>query len=157
MAEGEERNLEDESSQVPEEKVDETGSEEEASDGEAGLRFTRKMPNPLKPGPDEISEHEKTHLPFCNWCRHCVRGRGKDMPHRRCTDKPGLPEVHFDFGFMGEETEPGKTLPIICVKERITKMLMGSAVPSKSTGTFIAKRVVAFLREVGLENGDIIT
>ncbi len=43
------------------------------------------------------------------------------------------------------------------MKERITKMLMGSAVPSKSTGTFIAKRVVAFLREVGLENGDIIT
>ena len=35
MAEGEERNLEDESLQVPDEKVDETGSEDEASDSEA--------------------------------------------------------------------------------------------------------------------------
>ena len=99
MAEGEERNLEDESLQVTDEKVDDTGSEADASDEEAGVRFTKKMQNPLKPGQHEISEHEKTHLPFRNWCRHRIRVRGREMPHFRSQDKPGLPEVHFDFGF----------------------------------------------------------
>jgi hypothetical protein len=35
-------------------------------------------------------------------------------------------------------------------------MTMSSAVPSKSTGTFIAKRVVSFMREIGLEHVDVI-
>jgi hypothetical protein len=34
--------------------------------------------------------------------------------------------------------------------------MMSSAVPSKSTGTFIANRVVSFMREIGLEHVDVI-
>ena len=34
-------------------------------------------------------------------------------------------------------------------------MMMASAVPSKSTGAFIAKRIIAFVREIGCEQGDI--
>ena len=34
-------------------------------------------------------------------------------------------------------------------------MIMASVTPSKSTGEFIAKRVVAFMREVGCEQSDI--
>ncbi len=46
---------------------------------------------------------------------------------------------------MGEEAEPCHTLTIVCVKERMTRMLMAYAVPSKAIGQFIAKRVVALL------------
>ena len=35
-------------------------------------------------------------------------------------------------------------------------MTLASAVPSKSTGDFAATRAVAFLREVGCEQGDVI-
>ena len=73
-------------------------------------------------------------------------GCGKQRPHKMCEGKVGLPEVHFYFAFMRDEVERGHTLPIVCVKERITRMLMASAVPSKSTGTFKAKRAVALLR-----------
>ncbi len=34
-------------------------------------------------------------------------------------------------------------------------MMMAAAMPSKSTGNFIAKRVVAFVREIGCEQGDV--
>ena len=32
--------------------------------------------DPKEPTKVEREEHEKTHLPFRSWCRHCVRGRG---------------------------------------------------------------------------------
>ena len=45
-------------------------------DVEAGLRQTRKLPDPRKPKPEDIAEHVKIHLPCHTWCKHCVRGRG---------------------------------------------------------------------------------
>ena len=70
-----------------------------------------------------------------------------------------LPEVHMDFCFMGNEgkkDEVGETLPVLVVREVATRMTMSTAVPSKSTGTFAARRVVAFLKEIGLVQCDLI-
>ena len=67
-------------------------------------------------------------------------------------EKPDMNELHFDVFFMGE---PGRTIPIATVKERITGMMMAAVVPRKSTGFYIAKRVMAFLQEVGCEFGDV--
>ena len=36
---------------------------------------------PVLPGEAEVEQHELTHLPFRNWCRHCVRAKGKECPH----------------------------------------------------------------------------
>ena len=35
-------------------------------------------PTPTEPTKIEKEDHDKTHLPFRNWCRHCIRGRGKE-------------------------------------------------------------------------------
>ncbi len=40
-------------------------------------------------------------------------------------------------------------------QDRETRMKLASAMPSKSTGSFIAKRILAFMREVGSEHGTI--
>jgi hypothetical protein len=66
------------------EGIEEPGAGGEEADlgyeeGEAGARAARKMLNPALPSPDEVMEHNKTHLPFRNWCRHCARGRGVEM------------------------------------------------------------------------------
>ena len=90
---------------------EETDFEDE--DGEAGARTTRKMVDPVLPSPDEVLEHNKTHLPFRNWCRHCARGRGVEMAHRTSKEESGLPELHLDFAFFGEEGEPGNTIPVL--------------------------------------------
>jgi hypothetical protein len=57
---------------------------------------------------------------------------------------------------MGLEGEPGRTIPIIAVKERKTKMKAAAVVPRKTTGAYVAKGMMAFLQEVGLEFGDNI-
>ena len=121
---------------------------------EAGARKPERMADPKLPGKTEVEEHEKTHLPFRSWCRHCVRGRGVEEPHRRQTEEVGMPEIHVDFMFMGDEGED-KKWTILVAKERSTKMTMASVLPSKSSGAFAARRVVAFMREIGCEFGDL--
>ena len=121
-----------------------------------GERRTRKVLSPIEPTEQEIAEHNLTHLPFRNWCRHCARGRGTELPHRKSPGERVLPEVHFDFCFMGEEDKPGDTLPILVVREVASRMTLATVVPLKSTGAFVAKRVVAFLREIGCEQCDLV-
>ena len=66
-------------------------------DVQQGERKPVKMNDPVEPSAEERKEHEITHLPYRNWCRHCVRGRGKEAPHEK--KKGGvdgeLNELHF--------------------------------------------------------------
>jgi hypothetical protein len=77
------------------------------------------------------------------------------MDHRRKQQKSEMVEFHMDFCFPGGELD-AKTQTILVIRERATRMTMASAVPSKSTGTFIAKRGVAFMKEVGSQFGTVI-
>ena len=72
----------------------------------------------------------------------------------RCKDEPNQLEVHMDFCFPGEEKD-GRKLTILVVRERSTRMTMSAVAPTKSSGEFLAKRVCAFLREIGADKGDI--
>lgn len=128
----------------------------DAEVGEPGSRGTKKMADPRMPTPTEIDEHNKTHLLYRNWCSLCMKGRGKEMPHTKVTSEHSLSEIHLDFMFVGPKGAPGDTLPCLVAREALTKMTMSAAVPSKSTGTYIAKRVIAFLREIGCEYNDLI-
>jgi len=123
---------------------------------DAGVRKTIKMNDPHEPTPEERKEHEKTHLPYRSWCPHCVRGRGKEMPHRRGDQGGGLPELHFDYAFMGGQGDPGGTVPMLVVRSRRDHMTMATAVPRKSTGEFVTNRVIAFMKEIGLEAADVV-
>ena len=51
---------------------------------------------------------------------------------------------------MGEETG-GNTLAILVAKDRSSRALMSTVVPRKTTGEFVSKRVVAFMKELGFE------
>jgi hypothetical protein len=62
---------------------EEDGTEDENIEG--GIRFTKKLKDPLMPSVEEVAEHRITHLPYRNWCRHCVRGRGI-KPAKECPD-----------------------------------------------------------------------
>ena len=65
-------------------------------------------------------------------------------------------EAHFDFGFLGKEDEPGKFLPVLVIRERVTNMTMASTMLSKSSGMFITNRVIPFLKKIGCEVGDLL-
>ena len=51
------------------------------------------------PTPQEVRDHERTHLPFRSWCKHCVFGRAKNEPHRK-VDK----EDHDDLEIISPQT-----------------------------------------------------
>lgn len=55
--------------------------EKEAEDVPDEARRVKKVLNPHMPTNAEREEHVLTHLPYRNWCRHCVRGRGKEAAH----------------------------------------------------------------------------
>ena len=67
----------------------------------------------LKPTEAEVEEHNLTHLPYRSWCRHCVRGRGKEMPHRKLEDEAGMPEVHADLCFLATKPIQGTRFPCL--------------------------------------------
>ena len=139
------------------------GQEEEESvevemedETENGSRTVKKVQDPRDPSKEERAQHEMTHLPYRSWCRHCVRGRGKQMPHQGGSQETSISEVHMDFAFLGREDDPQKTMAVLVAKERTSKMIMSAAAPRKTTGTYIAKRVAGFLREVGCLHGDMV-
>ena len=37
---------------------------------------------PYQPTPAEVAHHELTHIPFRDWCVHCMKGRGQSNQHR---------------------------------------------------------------------------
>ena len=55
-----------------------------------------------KPPTEAVKEqHALTHLPFEAWCDECVKGRGKEKPHRHV--EPGesvIPEIQTDYTFL---------------------------------------------------------
>ena len=78
---------------------DEAGEDRDEEEEEAGMRKCVRMQDPKLPSKTEVEEHNITHLPFRSWCRHCVRGRGKEMPPYRSTEDPVMHEFHFDWAF----------------------------------------------------------
>ena len=70
------------------------------------------------------------------------------MNHRKSENEVNNVEFHMDLCFPGLEDGTGG-LTVLVVRGRATKMTMASAMPSKSAGNFIARRVVAFTKELG--------
>ena len=134
---------------------DDAAEEDETVD-EGAVRGPRYVRDICMPSQEEVEKHNLTHLPYRNWCPHCLKGRGKEAPHHRSVGGHGeLPEVSLDYCFPSREGGTG-SLIILAAKERHSKMTMATVVPTKTTGSFAANRVWAFLREIGCKNGDII-
>ncbi len=138
----------------PVEKED--GELEPPEEEQFGKRNPRKMLDPKLPTFAEVEEHRLTHLPYRNWCSHCVLGKGRTAPHyKRASREDSLPEVHFDYCFMSTIDQPLVT--ILMAKERESKMCMATMVPMKGGSVeFPARRVLAFLKEIGLESSDVV-
>ena len=123
--------------------------------GGEGARM-RSLGDPRLPSQKEVDEHNLTHVPYRNWCPHCVRGRGKDLDHRRAVeDDRRIREFAFDYCFPGNEK--GFRVTILVGRERVTGMTMASVVPVKGTsGQYSVIKALEFIRECGAEEAEII-
>ena len=71
------------------------------------------------------------------------------MPHNKSKETSEIIEIHVDYAFLGKDGEPGKLLPVLAAKERVTGMMMAAAVPTKTTGRDVTMRTRAFLKGIG--------
>ena len=112
---------------------------EEVDEGvENGIRRPKRRREPKEPTEAEREEHEMTHIPFRSWCRHCVRGRGKEEACRQVKKEYDVAEVHMDFMFMGEEGGE-ETIAVLVGKERSTGMILSTVAPRISEGRRLGK------------------
>jgi hypothetical protein len=80
---------------------------------DAGIRREPKVRTRKSPGPPSVEErrrHEATHANYADWCRHCIRARGRNRPHKRKLrdegeEKERVPRVAMDYNFAGEDAE----------------------------------------------------
>ena len=102
--------------------------DEQTQDGQEA----KGLPDPGKPSLSEIAAHNITHLPHRSWCPVCVKARARDRPHRpqRGPEQKDVPEVVFDYGFMGARGEE-ETQAILVIKDRRTRMYFSHVVPRK--------------------------
>ena len=123
---------------------------------ESGGAQWRNLGDPRFPSQKEVDEHYLTHVLYRNWCPRCVRGRGKDLDHRRSIDEDRkVREFSFDYCFPGDEK--GSKITVLVGKERVTGMTMASVVPVKGTsGQFSAMRVLEFIKECGAAETEIV-
>ena len=82
-------------------------------EGEDG-RIPAGMPAPYRVSKEEKEAHELTHTPYRAWCRHCVRARGRNAPHRTRDEERktgGVPKVAMDYFFMSKVDEQAHKNP----------------------------------------------
>ena len=121
-----------------EQKPDENTKEKEGEEEEADVPNTRRAPK--GPTQKERAEHEATHIPYRDWCRHCVRGRATNRPHR---SKPGeeedaqgrkVPRISMDYFFMSQEGGKAAEYPMIVMIDESTDNRYMRAVGRKGLG-----------------------
>ena len=115
------------------------GSDEGEELEEAEAPVIRKAPK--GPTQKEREEHEATHLPYRSWCKHCVRERGRNKPHRRQDEEDkdeekekAVPRISMDYFFMSEEEQQASENPLIIMVDESTGNKYMRAVGKKGLG-----------------------
>ena len=65
-----------------------SGEKEEEAETGGEERGVVKMLDPRQPSEEERRTHNLTHLPYRNWCEHCVKGRGREADHKQLKSQP---------------------------------------------------------------------
>ena len=127
-----------------------TEEEVEADTGEA-WQTIRGMPEPIQPSRAERERHALTHMPYKNWCPHCVAARRTADAHHRHKgdDQRTMPLLVFDYAFLRTAEE-----------EELVTCLIGRLYPSRITFAVVCdhkgrdphviSRLAAFIRESGV-------
>ena len=137
---------------------DSRGAEADESGDEEG-REPKTMRIPKKVTKEERDAHEATHMPFRSWCRHCVRGRARNMQHTKGDegDKDNkIPRVSMDYFFMSEEDRKASTNPLFIMIDEGTKDKYARAVGKKGVTDmdWLIKDIVAELKSWGHQGGE---
>merc|ERR1712194_683041 len=106
----------------------------------------RRLPD--EPSDKEVAEHALTHLPFRDWCRHCITGKAPDWPHRRVVRDPDeVPMIQVDFYFMNKKGDSDIVTLLNCVD--CVSGAVCTCVCGKGPEVYVIEMVVNFLSFLG--------
>ena len=134
---------------------------EEDGEGEVRRGQEARAPGvPRKPGEEEVRKHGLTHVPYAAWCESCVRGRGREAPHRRREEagEEQAEEIQLDYFFANLKSEEGTPGELKHLAVYAPRYGYGAAttINTKGASDAYAKAFVkGFLDEVGF-HGDLL-
>ena len=122
---------------------------EECSDTEG--RVPAILRRPHEPTQAEIDEHMCCHIPYRNWCPHCVRGRGRNAAHKALAAEQGHAiDTHaMDYCFLGQVQDT--TVPVLVIRHLRTRYCAATVVPEKGANDWVEKWLQDFIKLVGIK------
>ena len=106
---------------------------------------------PQQPTPQQIAEHNVTHLPYRNWCPICVQGKGRQDNYKKQQSRQ--PIIQVDFAYIKSQQDP-KTIPVLTAVDVTTQLCMAVLVPDKpSMMDYMINNLQAFIFERGRTHG----
>lgn len=86
-------------------------------------RGDRRKADQRQPSDVVVRLNEVAHLPYRNWCRSRVHGRGENRPHRARQNGKGL---YFEFMFFGDRDGLGGTRTCVVAWEVDTRVVLAT-------------------------------
>ena len=123
---------------------------------------------PKAPTKKEREEHERTHVPYRSWCKHCVRGRGRNKHHARIAEDADEEEksrkvgrVSMDYVFMSKKDRAEGKNPVLAMIDERSGAVFARAVGRKGVGEnremeWLIKSIVEETEEWGYRGQDMI-
>ena len=112
-----------------------------------------------KPTQKEREEHDATHVPFRDWCTHCMTGRSRNHHHmtkQKSEDQSRRHTIEMDYHFVkmnsavNARTMLEESLTCIAVKEDRQQNIMSSvALKNGAEEPWTIERVVKFIDSLG--------
>ena len=122
-------------------------------------RKPKLMRSPVLPSKQEVEEHNVTHIPYRDWCEHCVKARANNDGHAKGGAAPSedeAPMVGMDYAFLiskiptPEGEMPDQCGPVIVIKENKYGNTFSMVVPAKGVcRPWVPDRIVKWIDSLG--------
>ena len=135
------------------------GGQELRVDEEDEGRTPKLIKVPVKPSKSEVEVHMTTHIPYRDWCPHCVRGRGLNDKHVKGRGSHGddpHPTIGMDYGFLitkefaDTDDRDRQCGPMLVSKDLKHGMVLSMVVPEKGASSpWVPRRVAKWIDSLG--------
>ena len=107
--------------------------------------------DPGKPTPEEVAEHDPTHIPYRSWCPVCVEASGKEDGHfSRKDDGDGRSVAVFDHKSFGQEEKEDDSVTALVLRDKSTRTMFAHICTQKGAAdTWVMKKVLEDLDYLG--------
>ena len=117
------------------------------------MRPGQEVRAPVGPTEAERAKHELTHLPTQTWCQHCMKGKGKEDPHRRV--ESGREVLQIDYSYLksdGSYVDGNQEAAevVLTAADRGTGMFWAMGIPTKNfEKEYVVKSICGFISQLG--------